>query len=256
MRVTMLGCGGSGGVPLIGDRWGACDRNNPKNRRRRVSVLVEWRGQTILVDTSPDLRAQFLDAGTSKLDAVLWTHDHADHVHGIDELRAMNRLLRRPIDAYSDARTLATLRKRFDYVFEPHAPNSGFYKPWIIPHEISGPFRIGEAAIEPFEQNHGYMTTLGFRFGRFAYSTDLMGLPEDSIAALQDLDLWIVDCLRYAPHPTHLHLDATLALVARVKPGRAILTHMDIELDYDELQSRLPDGVEPGYDGLVADLPD
>lgn len=260
MRITMLGCGGAGGVPLIGNQWGACDPNNPRNRRRRVSILVEQGETRLLVDTSPDLRLQLLDAGVDDLDGVLYTHIHADHVHGIDELRVINQLHRKVIDIYSDAKTLETLAERFAYVFTPPTKKGGefrYFKPCLEGHEITPgtPFSVGGIDILPFEQDHGFMTSLGYRFGDMAYSTDVAELPEAAFAALEGVKVWIVSCLRYEPHPTHAHLDRVLGWIERVKPGRAILTHMSLTVDYDELASRLPAGVEPAHDGLVLETP-
>ena len=257
MRVTMLGCGPSWGVPRIGNEWGACDPANPKNRRSRVSVLVEEGDARLLIDTSPDLRAQLLAADVRGIDAVLYTHAHADHLHGIDDLRAVNRMMRRPLPIYADAATLAEIRTRFGYVLGPGAEyggKAGFYKPVLEPHEINGRFAAAGVKVTPFAQDHGYSTTLGFRIGRFAYSTDVIRLDEAAFAALTGTELWIVDCMRREPHRTHSHLAQTLEWIARVKPGRAILTHMDESLDYGRLKDELPAGVEPGHDGLVVEL--
>jgi phosphoribosyl 1,2-cyclic phosphate phosphodiesterase len=254
MKVTMLGCGGSGGVPLFGPDWGRCDPKNPKNRRRRVSVLVEDGDTTILVDTSPDLREQLIDARVSKLDAVIWTHHHADHLHGIDDLRPVNRRMKRPLDVYGSAATLDHIRRAFPYVFEPIPPGQLFYKPYLIPHEITGPFQVGGIPVIPFTQDHGYSTTLGLRFGNFAYSTDVKQLDERAFAALQGLELWIVDALRDEPHPTHSHFAQTLKWIRRVKPRRAVLTHMNELADYTTWAMRLPPDVQPGYDGLVLEF--
>jgi phosphoribosyl 1,2-cyclic phosphate phosphodiesterase len=254
MKVTILGCGGSGGVPLIGGNWGSCDPANPKNRRRRCSILVEDAGGALLVDTSPDCREQLLDAEVTWLDAVLYTHAHADHLHGIDDLRAMNRLMRRPIPAYANPETLRRIEERFDYVFAPLEPGSGFYKPTLDARPIEGPFRIAGIDVQPFEQDHGFSTTLGFRFGPLAYSTDVVELDDAAFATLAGVEVWIVDCLRREPHPTHSHLEKTLAWIERVKPRRAIFTHMDVWLDYDELRRELPAHVEPGYDGLAIEM--
>jgi phosphoribosyl 1,2-cyclic phosphate phosphodiesterase len=254
MRVTVLGCGPSTGVPVIGGRWGRCDPADPRNRRRRVSALVETGGATILIDTSPDLREQLLDAGVSRIDAVLMTHAHADHLHGIDDLRSVNRLMRAEIPLYADGATLREIRARFGYVLDPIAAGR-FYKPMLTPHEIAGPFAAAGVPVVPFAQDHGFGTTLGFRIGGFAYSTDVTELDERAFAALAGSELWIVDCLRREPHPTHSHLAKTLGWIARVKPRRAVLTHMDQSLDYRELCAELPAGVEPGRDGLVIDLP-
>lgn len=256
MKVTILGCGGSGGVPMIGNDWGQCDPNNPKNRRLRASILVEAGDTTLLVDTSPDMRQQFLTHGIRHIDAVLYTHAHADHIHGIDELRPVNRLMGRDIDVYADRPTLDAIGQRFGYVLSPLAPeaNGFYYKPCLTPHEINGPFSVGGIDVVPFEQGHGYMNTLGFRFGSIAYSTDVVELSDDAFAALDGVEVWIVDCLRERPHVTHAHLEKTLAWIERVRPKQAVLTHMCFDMDYETTQSRLPAGVEAGYDGLVIEL--
>jgi phosphoribosyl 1,2-cyclic phosphate phosphodiesterase len=256
MRVTVLGCGPSTGVPVIGGDWGRCDPDDPRNRRRRVSVLVEIRDIVILIDTSPDLREQLLAANVTRIDAVVLTHAHADHLHGIDDLRSVNRLMRSAIPLYADAPTLAEIESRFGYVFKPVEEPGRFYKPTLVPHEIVGPFEIRDMSVLPFKQDHGFSTTLGLRIGGFAYSTDVTKLDDNAFAALLGLDLWIVDCLRREPHPTHSHLAKTLSWISRVRPGRAVLTHMDQSLDYCELRAELPRGVEPGYDGLVINLGD
>jgi|ERR1700730_2667445 phosphoribosyl 1,2-cyclic phosphate phosphodiesterase len=256
MRVTVLGCGPSWGVPRIGNEWGDCDPANPRNRRRRVSVLVEEGGTTLLIDTSPDLREQLLDAGVRRIDAVLFTHAHADHLHGIDDLRSVNWLMRSGIPVFASAQALAEINSRFGYVFDPQKPDrqSAYYKPVLEPHAVDGPFAAAGIHVMPFVQDHGFSTTLGFRIGAMAYSTDVVELDEAAFAALRGVDLWIVDCIRRKPHVTHAHLDKTLQWIARVKPRRAVLTHMDESLDYATLCHELPAGVEPGYDGLVIEL--
>jgi len=256
MRVTVLGCGASTGVPAIGPNWGRCDPGDPRNRRRRVSVLVEVGATIILIDTSPDLREQLLDAGVARIDAVLMTHAHADHLHGIDDLRSVNRLMQSAIPLYADRRTLDEIDRRFGYVLRPVEEPGRYYKPTLVPHEITGPFEIRGIPIVPFVQDHGFITTLGLRIGGFAYSTDVTELDADAFAALAGVELWIVDCLRREPHPTHSHLAKTLSWIARVGPRRAVLTHMDQSLDYRELSAELPTGVEPGQDGLAIELPD
>jgi phosphoribosyl 1,2-cyclic phosphate phosphodiesterase len=256
MKITILGCGPSTGVPAIGPDWGACDPNDPRNRRRRASLLIECRGKTVLIDTSPDMREQLLEVRIAHLDAVVMTHAHADHLHGLDDLRALNRLMKRSIPLYADAATMGEIESRFGYALGPVPAGEIFYKPTITPHTIDGPFIAGGLPIVPFVQNHGYSTTLGFRIGAFGYSTDVVELDDAAFAALAGIDLWIVDCLRYETHPTHSDLAKTLSWIERLKPRRAVLTHMDRQLDYRELAARLPPGVEPGQDGLVFELLD
>ncbi len=252
-RVTILGCGSSGGVPLLGPRgWGECNPQNPKNWRRRVSILVQRGDTTLLVDTSPDLKMQLMDAGVWLLDAVLYTHAHADHLHGIDDIRSINFNLRRALDAYGTTDTLAQIHDRFPYVFfEPAPDRKEWYKPALRAIEIDGPFRVGDIDIVPFEQAHGRSGSLGFRFGPVAYSTDAKALDEAAFAALAGVEVWIVDCVSDRPHPTHSHLAQSLEWIARVRPKRALLTHMNHTLDYDALKAKCPPGVEPAYDGLV-----
>lgn len=259
MRVTVLGCGGAGGVPLIGGDWGTCDPHEPRNRRQRASILVEAGQSRVLVDTSPDIRQQLIDAGVSKLDAILYTHHHADHVHGIDDVRTLNRISHRVIDAYGSAACLESICTRFDYVFTPPPVKNGkasFYKPCLDAHEIQPgrTFKVGDIDILPFEQDHGFMTTLGLRFGDFAYSTDLVNLDEAAFAALAGVKVWLVGCLGVHSHPTHAHLDKVLGWIDRLKPARSILTHMTGALDYATLRATLPAGIEPAYDGMVIDV--
>ena len=258
MKVTILGCGGSGGVPLAdgtpGGNWGACDPANPRNRRRRVSILVESGETVVLVDTSPDLRVQLLDAEVHRLDAVLFTHAHADHCHGLDELRSLMRKRTGPIDAYLDAKTRQALTMRFAYAFKSSCDPKNLYGPIFQDHVLNGPVEIGDIRAIPFTQGHGPETTLGFRLGPVAYSTDAVSLDDAAFATLQGIDVWIVDCLRDAPHPTHSHVEQTLEWIARVKPARAILTHMNHQIDYEDLRRRCPAGVEPAYDGMVIDV--
>ena len=259
LKLTILGCGTSGGVPRVGNHWGACDPANPKNRRRRCSLLAERAGAdgttTALVDTSPDLRQQLLDAGVGWLDGVLFTHDHADHTHGIDDLRMVSFNGRRRVDVYYDEATGQQLRSRFAYCFDTPP---GSESPAILKgHEICAGATVkiagsgGAIEVLPLRQIHGSGETLGFRFGGFAYSPDASDFPEGSLDALKGLDVWVLDALRYAPHPSHLSVEQALAFIARVKPKRAFLTHMHVDLDYETLRRELPDGVEPAYDGMV-----
>lgn len=258
LSFTILGCGSSGGVPRPALGWGACDPGNPKNRRRRTSLLVERRGPIgvtrVLIDTSPDLREQLLDAEVEWVDAVLFTHDHADHTHGIDDLRALVMKRRRRVDVYLSEATSRVLRTRFDYCFE--TPPGSQYPPIVNEHRIT-PGRLiavdgegGPIVAMPILQEHGDIASLAFRFGDVAYSTDLSGLPTESALALEGLKLWIVDALRYTPHPSHLSLSETLAWIERLRPERAILTDLHSDLDYDVLRAQLPLHVQPAYDGM------
>lgn len=263
LEITILGCGSSGGVPRLwraGGDWGACDPANPKNRRSRCSILVRKQthaGETaVLVDTSPDMREQLLAAQCGHLDAVLITHNHADQTHGIDDLRALVYAARKRVDVYSDRRGLDGLIHRFGYIFE--TPEGSEYPPIAHAHEIAEPFRefeiqgAGRAIpVLAFGQEHGRIRSLGFRFGPIAYSSDVSDLSAEAFAALEGIDLWILDALRYAPHPTHANVETALAWIAKVKPARAVLTNLHIDLDYETLKRELPAGVEPAFDGMV-----
>lgn len=250
MRVTLLGCGTSSGVPRIGNDWGDCDPAEPRNRRRRASILVRSETTTILVDTSPDMREQLLDAGIDAVDGVIWTHDHADHCHGIDDLRQLFHARGRPVDGYARAATLASLETRFAYAF---AGRDG-YPSTVTGHLLDDQLTIGDIVIRTVDQPHGSITSAGLRFERgdmaVGYSTDFNELTSDMAALFEDLDLWVVDALRYRPHPTHPHLDATLGWIDRLTPSRAVLTHMDQSMDYRTLAATLPRGIEPGFDGM------
>ncbi|GAB4190162.1 MAG: MBL fold metallo-hydrolase [Thalassobaculales bacterium] len=255
MRLRILGCGGSTGVPLLsgepGGYWGDCDPAEPRNRRTRASVLVSEGDARVLIDTSPDLREQLLAAGDARLTGVVYTHGHADHLHGIDELRSVNHVVNGPLPVYADATTMAEIERRFGYVFAPMNNPRIWYKPKLIPHVIDGPFQLGGITFQPFRQDHGYGNhSLGFRFGDMAYSTDCKALDEAAFAVLAGVRVWVVDCVRVEEHPTHSHLAQTLEWITRLKPERAILTHMNQTLDYARLKATLPPGVEPGFDGL------
>ncbi|MDB9762622.1 MBL fold metallo-hydrolase [Alphaproteobacteria bacterium] len=251
IEVTILGCGSSGGVPLIGNIWGPCDPNDSRNIRRRVSILVKKNKKAFLVDTSPDLRMQMLDANIKDVDAVLYTHSHADHVHGIDDLRAFcwQRKDNKPLPIYSDQYTIDQITKRFDYAFEN---KYGPAVPSLAANTISiGNNTIQGVNVEAIKQVHGKGFSLGYRFDNVAYSTDVNNLPEESMDQLKNLDLWIVDCVRYEPHYSHSHFDQTISWIKQLKPKKAILTHMGHWLDYNELKNKCPDNVEPGIDGMV-----
>lgn len=259
MKLTILGCGTSSGVPRIGGAdgagdWGRCDPANPKNRRRRASVLVEHNGFTVLIDTGPDLREQLLAARVSRLDAVFLTHDHADHAHGIDDLRQVFHAMGTPVAVYAAAATWDVIRPRFAYVFE----GTRFYAATCTATTLDGPVTVGSMRVTGFEQNHGNIDSTGYRIdaaGRaVAYSTDVKALDARADTGLAGLDLWVVDALRRHPHPTHSHLAQTLGWIDQYRPKRAILTHLDQSMDYAELVAELPPRIEPGYDGLVVDL--
>lgn len=263
LEVRILGCGSSGGVPRVSEGspyWGACDPDNPKNRRLRCSILVTRKteaGETrVLVDTSPDMRAQLLAARIGRLDGVLITHEHADQLHGLDDLRVVSINMKRRLDLWSDTRGLAGIMKKFGYCFQ--TPAGSDYPPILTAHEIPEPFtdfpvegQGGPVPVRAFGVQHGRIRSLGFRFGPVAYSPDVDGLDEDAYAALDGVDCWIVDALRHTPHPSHAHLERTLEWIARVKPRRAILTNMHVDMDYDTLMRELPAGVEPAYDGMI-----
>lgn len=260
LEFTILGSGSSGGVPRADGDWGVCDPAEPRNQRSRCSMLVRRKSEepdaamtTALVDTSPDLRLQTAAAGVKRVDAVLLTHDHADQVHGIDDVRAFFIRQRAPIPCYMDTATWDTMSRRFDYIFEGQGGYPAICQHQALPafghpFEIAGP--SGAIPVTTFDQDHGAIRSVGYRFGDVAYSSDLVDLPEDAFAMLTGLDVWIVDALRWRPHPTHAHVERTLAWIERLKPRRAILTNLHIDLDYRDLSERLPPGVEPAYDGL------
>jgi len=256
---TILGCGFSGGVPRPALGWGHCDPNNPRNRRRRTSLLVERRASEgvtrVLVDTSPDLREQLLDADVDWLDGVFYTHEHADHTHGIDDLRSLFIKRHQRVDVYLDESTAAMMRSRFAYCFQS-PPGSG-YPPIATEHRLTAgaPVTVtgkgGPITVRPFLQEHGDINSLGFRFAGLAYSCDLSGIPPSSLETLDALDVWIVDALRYTPHPSHFSVSDALRWIERIKPGRAVLTNLHADLDYDLLRGKLPDDVVPAFDGMT-----
>jgi len=263
LEITVLGSGSSGGVPRADGEWGACDPSEPKNLRSRCSLLVRRRGEgadketTLIVDTSPDFRLQTAFAGVKRLDAVLLSHDHADQIHGLDDVRAFFIRQRAKIPCHMDAATTVSALRRFGYIFEGESGYPAICRALSLPGHgeawsVEGP--SGAIPVVTFDQDHGAIRSVGYRFGGVAYSSDVVGLTDEAFEALQDLDVWIVDALRWAPHPTHAHVERTLEWIARAKPKRAILTNMHIDLDYNALAAYLPDGVEPGYDGLRFEL--
>ncbi len=257
MTITVLGCGASGGVPLIGCDCAVCRSENPKNKRGRASILVESAGSRILIDTSPDLRQQALREGISQVDAILYTHAHADHVHGVDDARSFNFHRQASLPVYGTAETMQEITSRFNYAFgEPAKPGAVWFKPSLEAKEIEeyDLFSVGNMEIQSFFQHHGKGNSTGYRFGNFAYSTDVDKLGEDSLQLLEKLDVWLVDCLRYTPSPTHASLDLTLGWIDRLKPKLSILTHMAHEMDYELLREQLPPNVIPAYDGMLIHL--
>jgi phosphoribosyl 1,2-cyclic phosphate phosphodiesterase len=259
LTFTILGCGSSMGVPRVALGWGTCDPNNPKNRRRRCALLVERANTTgqvtrVLVDCTPDLRMQLLDAEVDWLDGVLFTHEHADHTHGIDDLRPLFVHKRQRVNVWLDEATARAMHARFGYCFT--TPAGSEYPPILAEHRLVAGQAVsidgqgGSIEALPVLQNHGDISSLGFRFGNVAYSADIKSLPAAGMAALVGLDVWIVDALRKAPHPSHFNLDEALDWIARVKPKRAILTNLHSDMDHAALRASLPPGVEPGYDGM------
>lgn len=268
LQVRILGCGSSGGVPRLGGpdeagNWGVCDPKNPRNRRRRCSILVKRisgaKQTRVLVDTSPDLREQLLDARVGWLDGVLITHDHADQTHGMDDLRAVTLNAHKRTDVWTDKTSWISLMAKFGYCFVQ--PKDSDYPPILNAHDIHEPFQAfaiegegGKVPVLAFGQGHGRVRSLGFRFGPVAYSSDVDNLDEAAFAALSGVECWIVDALRHTPHPSHAHLEKTLSWIARVHPKRAVLTNMHLDLDYETLKRELPAGVEPAFDGLTLDF--
>jgi phosphoribosyl 1,2-cyclic phosphate phosphodiesterase len=265
LELTILGCGSSGGVPRADGNWGVCDPHDPRNRRSRCSLLVrrppstlEEEATTLVVDTSPEFRLQMAAAGAHRLDAALFTHDHADQSHGIDDLRVFYGAMRRRIPCFMDADTEASLTRRFDYVFKgghgyPAICDAHVIAPHGTPWAVEGP--SGPIPILTFDQAHGPIRAVGYRFGDAAYSPDVSDLPPDALPALRGLKLWIIDALRHTPHPTHFTVETALAWIEKLQPERAVLTNMHVDLDYQALAAQLPDNVEPAYDGMTLTVP-
>ncbi len=262
-RFTVLGCGSSPGVPRIGNDWGNCDPKNPKNRRRRASFLVEQFGQngttTVVIDTGPDFREQMLSANVEAADAVIFTHSHADHIHGIDDLRSFVLNRRKRVEVWTDERTSFHLHTSFGYCFS--TPEGSGYPPILEENRITAGARFkvsgqgGELDILPFEQIHGGIHSLGFRFGNVAYSSDVSDLDERALPHLENLDYWFVDALQYREHPSHFSLQQSLQWIEKLQVKQAILTHMHTPLDFDTVMSETPDHVVPAYDGMTIEVP-
>ena len=250
MKVRILGCGTSSGVPRIGNDWGSCDPNEPRNRRTRSSILIESGDERLLVDCGPDLREQLLAAEISRIDHVVVTHDHADHCHGIDDLRQLAHQLGRPVPLYARHETLMRLGKRFEYIFE----GTPFYPTFVEPKPLNGELALGAACLRFVDQPHGGITSLGIRAEEGArsigYAIDFHDFTTDMASFYDRVDLWISDCLRETPHPTHAHLDAVLGWATELKVGQLLLTHLDKSMDYATLVSKLPDWAAPAHDGL------
>ena len=261
LKITILGCGASGGVPRLGGHWGACDPDEPRNGRSRCSILVERQDEggttSILIDTSPDMRNQLLDAGVGRLDGVLYTHSHADHVHGLDDLRMIVINMRARLPVWADAPTKAALLERFGYAFIQ--PPGSMYPPILDMNDIDGDVEItgpgGTLRFIPFLVNHGGMDALGFRFDGIAYLPDVAKIPDHVWPHLEGLRCWIVDALRRDPHPTHSHLDQTLGWIERMAPTEAVLTNMHNDLDYRTIAAETPDHIHPAYDGMTLTFP-
>jgi phosphoribosyl 1,2-cyclic phosphate phosphodiesterase len=260
MRVTILGCGGSTGVPGLGGTdgagdWGACDPGEPRNRRQRSSIVIEGPEGRVLVDTGPDLRAQLLACAVPRIDAVIFTHAHADHITGLDDVRQLNRISGAPIPAFGTARTMEEIAHRFDYAFKPWTPPN-FYRP-VLETSLVAPGDVVAAAglsIRLFDQDHHVMHTLGLRVGPFGYSTDVVRLDDAAFAALAGIDTWVVGCFQRQTHLTHAHVDLVLEWRARLGVRRTVLTHMGVDMDWGWLKANLPEGVEPGFDGQVIEF--
>lgn len=263
MRVTLLGTGASAGVPMIGGPdgrgdWGVCDPHEPRNIRSRASILIEGAetGQGgLLVDTGPDLRTQLLANGVRLVDAIVYTHAHADHISGLDDVRILNRLADRPLDIHATQVTLDDLRRRFDYAFRPWTPPH-FFRPVLTPHPVvpGDVITAGGRLVALFDQDHGFLHTLGLRVGRFGYSTDAVTLDDAAFKALAGIDTWVVGCFQRTPHRTHAWVDRVSEWVSRLKPRRTVLTHMGTDMDWAWLMDNLPPGIEPGFDGQVLEI--
>ena len=262
-RVVMLGCGGSAGVPQLGGvdgtgDWGACDPAEPRNRRTRSSIVIDGPGgERLLIDSSPDMRSQLLACGIPRIDAILFTHAHADHVLGIDDIRILNRIVKRPIEVFLETRTMGELQRRFDYAFKEWTPPH-FFRPVLKPRviEFGDAVEICGLPVQTFEQDHGFLPTMGLRIGGFAYSTDVVTLNQRALSILAGVDTWVVDCFQRQRHTTHANVEQVIAWYEQIKPRRMVLTHMGYDIDWAWLKAHLPAGIEPAHDGLVLETAD
>lgn len=263
MKITVLGCGGSAGVPMVGGAdghgiWGACNPKEPRNTRTRSSILLRLKnGAGVLVDTGPDLRAQLLVNGIKDFESIIFTHAHADHISGLDEVRAINRVIQKPLHAYGAAETLEDIQRRFDYVFKPWTPPN-FFRAVVEAHPVKmrQPVTISGTEFTLFDQVHGRVGSTGVRCGDFVYSTDVMEFPEDSVEVLRGVDTWMVDCFQRQPHSAHAWLERVLEWQQAINPRRMILTHMGPDMDWQWMQDHLPAGIEPAWDGAVFEVAD
>ncbi len=252
IEINILGCGSSSGVPAIGNFWGNCNSKNPKNRRLRSSILVKSSKTSLIIDATPDLRQQLLNANVKRLDAVLITHTHSDHINGVDDFRFLNVIMKKDIDLYSSQENIDQIKKKFGYIFEKLVPeaNGFYYKPCLNPNIVEGEFKIKDFNILCIKQNHGFSQSTGFRINNFAYCTDVLDFDDAEFKKLKNLDLWIVDCLRFEPHKTHAHFDKVMNWIELLKPKKTILTHMNYEVDYDHILSVVPKNCFPAFDGM------
>ncbi len=249
-----MGCGTSTGVPVIGCPCDVCRSGDPRNHRTRSSILVSKNGSNLLVDTAPDLRFQAMAAGLTKIDAVLYTHDHADHIFGMDELRTFNFISGRSIPVHGNEKVIDRIKNVFGYIWDPEAPKGGGL-PMIDPHVLNGPLELGGVEVAPLRLWHGGQVILGFLFDRkAAYLTDCNRVPDETMEAVKGVELVVIDGLRYRPHTTHFSVDQAVEVVKKIGPRRAYLTHLSHSMDYERLLAELPDGIEPAYDGLTVDL--
>ncbi len=255
LKVTILGCGSSTGVPDLTIGWGDCDKTNPKNYRTRSSILIQTEQTNLLVDTSPDLRTQLINAGVNKIDAVFYTHMHADHTHGINELRCIFGLSGATIPVYGSCETMADITKNFDYLFDNNSADYSMYPPCLVANEIvQGSLSIGDIALQTFELDHGLCKTSAIKIGNFAYTVDFQDLSEENIQSLKGVEVWVVESLRPDQHFTHAGLEQVLKWTEIIQPKQVILTHMGVKMDYDSLIKRLPKNIVPAYDGLILEI--